>query len=80
MPDQLKQIIAFCRKRYQENHDSLPGRATANLLIAQLAGDLQIGHADAEPMLLDFISQKHNDPDLEKACLEALEHIGAARP
>jgi hypothetical protein len=71
---QLQQIIACCSKRYYENHGIQPGRATAHLFIAKLASDLWIGYTDAEPMLLDFISQRHKDADLARACYEVLEH------
>jgi hypothetical protein len=75
---QLQQIIAFCSKRYNENHGIQPGRAAAHLFIAKLASDLWMGYLDAEPMLLDFISQRHDDAELARACSEVLEHIGPA--
>ena len=77
MADPLKQILAFCSKRYNENRDTRPGLAKAHLAIINRANDVTLSTGQAGD-LLDFLSKPQKDPDLVKACKEVLEHIGAA--
>jgi hypothetical protein len=50
--------------------------AAAHLLIINLAQDLSIGNPNAEPLLLNFVSQQHTSPDLARACKEVREQSG----
>jgi hypothetical protein len=77
MLGQLKQIIAFCSKRYNENRDTPPGLAKAHLAIINRANDVMLTTYNFGD-LLDFLSKPHSDPDLAQATKEVLEHIGTA--
>lgn len=76
MPDQIRQIIAFCSKRYNENRDARPGLAKAHLAIINRAHDVMLSTGIAGD-LLDFLSKSQSNPDLAKAAKEVLEHISA---
>jgi hypothetical protein len=77
MPDKLKQIVAFCSKRYNENRDARPVLAKAYLAIINRANDVMLS-TGIPGDLLDFLSKPHTDPDLVRASKEVLEHIGTA--
>jgi hypothetical protein len=46
MADQLKQVIAFCSRRYNENRDSRNSLAKAHLEIKNRIKDFQLSSAD----------------------------------
>ena len=75
MADQLQQIIAFCSRRYNENHDTRPGLAQAHLAIITRANDVMLSTGIAGDLLV-FLSKPHTGPDLASACKEALEQLG----
>ncbi len=77
MADQLKQVIAFCSKRYNGNRDTRPGLAKAHLAIINRANDVMLSTYNVGA-LLDFLSKPQPDPDLARACKEVLEHVGSA--
>jgi hypothetical protein len=75
--DQLKQIVAFSSRRYNENRATRPGLARAHLAIINRAKDVQLSTGNVGD-LLDFLSKPQTDPDQARACKELLKHIGAA--
>lgn len=77
MADQLKQVIAFCSRRFNENRDTRPGLAKAHLAIINCANDVMLTTYNFGD-LLDFLSKPQTDPDLARACKEVLEHVGTA--
>jgi len=77
MSDQLRQIVAFSSKRYNDNRNCRPGLAKAHLAIINRANDVRLSTGKIGD-LLDFLSDPQTDPDLVKACMEVLEHLDAA--
>ena len=77
MADQIRQIIAFCSRRYNENRASRPNLAKAHLAIINRAKDVQLSTGNVAD-LLDFLSKPQTDADLVRAAKEVLEHIGTA--
>jgi hypothetical protein len=72
----LPAVVAFCRQRYDACRSRQPRLAAARLVIINRARDLGSGSPNAEQLLLDFISQHHDGPDLTKACKEVLKQLG----
>ncbi len=79
MTDRIRQITAFCAKRYNENRATRPALAKAHMAIINTAHDLRLSALDPERDMLDFLSKPHSDLELVKACKEVLEHIGGTR-
>ena len=75
MPSQLKQIIIFCARRYNENRDTRNSLGKAHLEIMNRVKKFQLASADPDRDALDFLSKLHSDPDLVKACKEVLERL-----
>lgn len=70
----LRQVIAFCRKRYLEYQDYRPDLAGAYITIMNQAIDVELRTGSVTAISL-FLSRQRTDRDLLTACHDVSAHM-----